>query len=512
MKKVFLLACILLIGSSSYAQTWVNDALTLFKKNQAVVLTVNMRTFGAIDKDKNGIIQKKKGDAIGNFDNALSRLDEISALGVNTLHLLPINPVGTKRAKGTAGSVFAVKDLTAINPDLGDSTSTSILFLQSKEFVEACHKRNIRVLVELPAYGAYDLYLKKPRWFLKDKGKNSIIIPQHKDLRIFNAGTKSTLNMDVYNQYEKYIDLLLSLNVDGVVAQDPYLKPVKFWKKLITYTKSQNQSFVFVAEMKKNQKRPVGVNVPFTKLSKLMNAGFDVYLGGYNSISEWKTPEDVYKVFKSNKRYANKFSSHKSVLADFAMYTDVAPIMVEDIYLSKMIIWLSATLPVNSIYTDGFQTGDDYSFDWANLKAFDSKTDDKNYYSERGKLDLYNYSRRPQGQYPELFDELKMANKFKLQMSVDMPNAEFVMLKTNYPDVFCYAMTDKTTNRTVFVVGSFDLENIKNVEIKVSDLNKKAVVKNIRNYAEPQIHRGRINTLLAPADVQVFEIENFAIK
>ena len=89
MKKVFLLACILLIGSSSYAQTWVNDALTLFNKNQAVVLTINMRTFGAVDKDRNGIIQKKKGEVSGNFDNAISRLDEISALGVNTLHLLP---------------------------------------------------------------------------------------------------------------------------------------------------------------------------------------------------------------------------------------------------------------------------------------------------------------------------------------------------------------------------------------------------------------------------------------
>ena len=186
--------------------------------------------------------------------------------------------------------------------------------------------------------------------------------------------------------------------------------------------------------------------------------------------------------------------------------------MVEDIYLSKMIIWLSSTLPVNAMYTDGFQTGDDYSFDWANLKALGSTTDDTKYYLERGKLDIYNFSRRPKGPYPELIDELKMANKFKLQMSADMPNAEFVMLNTNYPDVFCYAMTDRITNHTVFVVGSFDMENIKNVEIKVSGLNKKMTVKNVRNYAEPQIHRGKINTLLAPADIQVFEIDKFAIK
>ena len=512
MKKVFLLACILLIGSSSYAQTWVNDALTLFNKNQAVVLTINMRTFGAVDKDRNGIIQKKKGEVSGNFDNAISRLDEISALGVNTLHLLPINPVGKRRAKGTAGSLFAVKDLTAIDSNLGNPNSNSILLLQVKDFVEACHKRNIRVLVEMPAYGAYDLYLKKPRLFLKDKTRQSIVIPMQKDLRIFNAGTGATLNMDVYNLYEKYVDLLLSIDVDGVVVQDPYLKPAKFWKKLISYTKSQNQNFVFVAEMNKSQKRPKDVKVPYIGLRRIMNTGFDVYLGDFDNIVDWKFPEDVYKSVRNNQKFQNKFANKKAVLADFNLYSNVAPIMVEDIYLSKMIIWLSSTLPVNAMYTDGFQTGDDYSFDWANLKALDSTTDDTKYYLERGKLDIYNFSRRPKGPYPELIDELKMANKFKLQMSADMPNAEFVMLNTNYPDVFCYAMTDRITNHTVFVVGSFDMENIKNVAIKVSGLNKKMIVKNVRNYAEPQIHRGKINTLLAPADIQVFEIDKFAIK
>lgn len=512
MKKVLLLLAIILIGSSSSAQTWVNDARTLFNQNQAVVLTVNMRTFGAIDKNNDGIIQKKKGEVSGNFDNAISRLDEISALGVNTLHLLPINPVGTRRAKGTAGSLFAVKDLTAIDPNLGSSNSNSLLFLQAKSFVEACHKRNIRVLVELPAYGSYDLYLKKPRLFLKDKNRNSIVLPEHKDLRIFNAGTGATLNTEVYNLYEKYIDLLLSMNVDGVVAQDPYLKPVKFWEKLISYTKKQNQNFIFVAEMTQTQKRPKNVKVPYVKLKKLMNVGFDVCLGGFGDIKNWKSPEDIQKNITRNEKFLKKYDGKKSALADFAMYYDVAPIMVEDLYLSKMIIWLSSTLPVNSIYTDGFQTGDDYDFDWANLKAFDSKTDDTKYYSERGKLDIYNYSRRPKGQYQELFEELKLANNFKSEMRLDMPNPKFVMLETNYPDVFAYAITDVTTNHTVFVVGSFDMENIKNVEIKVKGLNKKAIIENVRNYAEPQAHRGQINTLLAPVGIQVFEVENFALK
>ncbi len=512
MRKVLLLAIFLLIGTSSYAQTWVNDTKTLFDKNQAVVLTINVRTFAAVDNNRNGIIEPSKGEVKGNFVNAISRLDEISSLGINTLHLLPINTVGVKRAYGTAGSLFAVKNITEIDPMLKSSDSISGTNLEVKNFVDACHKRNIRVIVEMPAYGAYDLYIKKSRWFLKNNNRTSVLLPNQRDIRVFNAGTNSNLNKEVYDIYEKYIDMLLSLNVDGVVVQDPFLKPTKFWQNLISHANERNQQFVFIAEMKQSTKRLPAKGVPFVSLKKLLNVGFDAYLGDFNKFQSVKTGKDFNKNLTKSLKYSTKKENAKAVLADFAMYNDVAPILVEDIYLSKMIIWLSSTLPVNSIYTDGFQTGDDYSFDLANMKAPKSYTDDKFFFANRGKMDIYNFSRRPKGSYPELLSELKAGNKFKAYMANYMPYAELEILKTEYPDVFAYALTDKINKMTVFVLGSFDLENIKNVQIEIPKMTKKTVIENVHSYAIPQASRGKFNTLLAPADIQVFLVKDFALK
>ena len=63
-------------------------------------------SFNANDTNKNGIIDNDEKS--GNFINAIERLDEIKESGINTLHLLPITPVGKLKALGTAGSLYAI--------------------------------------------------------------------------------------------------------------------------------------------------------------------------------------------------------------------------------------------------------------------------------------------------------------------------------------------------------------------------------------------------------------------
>jgi len=508
-KKVVVVFILFLLGSVSYAQNWVNDARTLFQQNRAVVLTVNLRTFAAVDNDGNGIIQVDKGDVSGNFLNSVSRLDEIAKMGINTIHLLPINPVGAKKAYGTAGSLFAVKDLTSISSDFKSPDSSMIIELQAKSFVEACHSRNIRVLVELPAYASYDLYLKKPGLFLKDSARNSIVPFNSRDLRILNGGTSFNINSSVYDIYKKYIDLLLSLDVDGVVVQNPNTKPVKFWFNLISYARTQNNQFIFLAEMTPSGKHSVSRFLPFVTFSGLLNNGFDGFYAGFNKIQEWKFSKDLFKQLSLNNKYVSRYKDKKSVVGVFASYNDLSPILVNDAYLSKMIIWLNATLPVNSMFLDGFQFGDDYNFPWANLKAYDSRTDDDKYFVNRGKFDLYNFSRRPQGDYSDITKEFIQGNKFKSFMNDYLPNGVLIKLKTNHDSVFAYAISDKITKYTVFVVGNFDLENIYNVEISVPNINHKYSVNTVKSIAVPQVKRNRICTVIAPADIQVFLSKGF---
>ena len=512
MKKLICLITTFLIGSISYAQSWVNDAATLFKNNGAVILTINMRNFAAVDIDGNGIIQPKKGEIKGNFLNSIARLDELTRLGINTIHILPINPVGKRKAYGSAGNLFSVSDFTSLNPDFKSIESSLIIELQAKQFIDECHKRNIRVLVELPAYASYDLYLKKPGLFLKDSRRNSIMPYGQKDLRILNAGTNTKLNSAVYNMYEKYLDLLMSIGVDGVVVQDPYVKPAKFWANLISHAKTQNQEFIFIAEMSPSQKKNASKLVSTVGLKRLLRNGFDGFYGDFNNILDWHNASDLYNRIHKNNKYIGNSTNKKSVVGVFSSYKDLSPILVNDVYLSKMIIWLNSTLPVNSMYLDGFQYGDDYDFDWANLKSLDSVTDCDVYFTNRGKFDLYNYSRRPAGMFKEITTELIKANKFKLYLSEFVPNGTLYQLKTNFESVFAYAISDNLTNNSVFVIGNFDLDNIFNVEIEVPKINSKFAVNTIKSITVPQIKRNKIYTVIGPYDIQVFTVKGFSIK
>ena len=106
-----------------------------------------------------------------------------------------------------------------------------------------------------------------------------------------------------------------------------------------------------------------------------------------------------------------------------------------------MIAWLQATLPVNSYFVDGFQTGDSYQYQYANRKAENSSTDDDYYYVHKGKFDIFNMSRKPGARNEDLLEDFVTANRFKT-MAVDMmENGNFEVVKTTNPKIIAYSWT-----------------------------------------------------------------------
>src|SRR5580765_2715308 len=73
----------------------------------------------------------------GDFNGITNDLDRIRALGVDVLWLMPINPIGQVKRKGTVGSPYAVKDYYGINPDYGASADL-------KRLVAEAHKRGLK--------------------------------------------------------------------------------------------------------------------------------------------------------------------------------------------------------------------------------------------------------------------------------------------------------------------------------------------------------------------------------
>ena len=155
------------------------------------------------------IIQEEIGEVRGNFLNAIERLDELKSLGINTLHVLPITPTGKLKALGTAGSLYAAAGFDSLNTDLIDKNSKLSAEEQAKRFIDEAHKRNIRIIADVPACASYDLYLHRPDLFVSAQSGEPVIPSDWTDVRLCPSAQKTKLTRmftAYYKDFVKYTD------------------------------------------------------------------------------------------------------------------------------------------------------------------------------------------------------------------------------------------------------------------------------------------------------------------
>ncbi len=504
-KLLIILAAILSGITCVQANT---DLRTMFLNNNAVICGINIRSFNSQDTNGNGIIDKN--EVRGNFINAVDRLDEIKNEGINTLHILPITPTGKLKALGTAGSLYAISDFTSINEQLIDKNSDLSPIEQAKFFIEECHKRGIKVIVDMPSCGSYDLFLKKPELFIKDEKQLSVIPTDWTDVRLLNTGDNNKLNNDLLEMHKKFVDMVLYIGADGIRADVATIKPSRFWNELIKYTREKTPDFLYLAEASDSWRESPSEYAQYTPYDKLLEVGFDGYYGSFFNLKDWNKASDLYEHIKFNRKLLTSYSEGKSAILSFTTHDEVSPIILHGETFSKMICWLDGTLPFNPYIIDGFTTGDDYVYPLENSKAAETETDDDVYFMHRGKLDIFNFSRKPQGKYLHLAEEYKKAMEFRKQNSETITLGDFIPLKTNYPNIFAYARS--YAGKTIIVTGNLDYENMyQKVTVKVSGLKRKTKIDIIKGENPLKIRRNKLCTDLYPGEIQVLLINKFSI-
>ncbi len=496
MKKLLISLFLVFFGTAVYADGFINDLRKLFAGNGAVIYAVNMRTFGAVDADKNGIIDLGEAEESGNFLNAISRLDELKAQGVNTLHLLPVTPVGKTKALGTAGSLYAASAFNTLNPQLASDKTVLSVETQAKKFFDEAHARGFRIIVDLPSCGAYDLYLKRPELFVKDKSGQPVVPSDWTDVRLLNAGTEAVYNKDVYNLYKAFVDYMINLGADGIRADAASTKPASFWKDLIAYSHRRDPQFLWLAEASELWTKPVAQQAVFTPAGKLFDAGFDGYYGSFFTLKDWKTGKELTAAVARSKG--------RGVIGSFATHDEPSPIITGGERFSEMIIWLNATLPVNSYFVDGFSTGDTYVYSYANQKARKTFTDDQYYFVHRGKLDIFNFSRKPGGYNLQLQRQFEFANRFKSDIASVLASGQYTTLSAAAPSVFAYMLSHETMS--VVVYGNLDRKNPVETGIRVPKINQDSTVMPIKIIAVPIAGSGKLNVKLEPGEIQVLVV------
>ena len=265
-------------------KTYENNLRSMIQNNQTVMLAIVPRIFNAKDLDGDDRISVKNGEQVGTFLNAIDRLDELKNDGINTIHILPIHPTGKKNAMGTAGSLYSplkfIEDNgdLAIDPTLIDKNDPRTPKEQFKAFIDECHKRNMKVMLDLPSCASVELFENEPELMAFGRNGEDKTPQGWEDIRMFEPWADETnrdLNPALYEMHRQYVDACIDLGIDGIRADVARAKPTEFWDKLITYSHTKDPEFGWLAESYTYECASPMINMPFDRPDDLLRAGFD---------------------------------------------------------------------------------------------------------------------------------------------------------------------------------------------------------------------------------------------
>lgn len=491
-----------------------NDLRSLMTNNQAVILAMIPRIFNA--KDLNGDDKISGNEERGTFLNAIDRLDEVKAQGYNTLHVLPVHPPGKKHAMGTAGSIYSPKDMLEIDPALADPRDPRPAKEQFKTFIDECHKRGIRVMLDLPSCASFDMFEQKREWMAIERNGLAKTPQGWNDIRMFQPWEdegKRTLNPKLLDLHKKYIDMCIDLGIDGIRADVARAKPVEFWDVIIPYSRQRDPQFGWLAETYTHEDASPQANMPADRPEDSLRAGFDMYYGQYHIFHEWATASQLMDYVKQNLEMSYRLPKGKSLIGSFATHDDISPMFHGGADYCKMTSVLQATLPMMNPYiVDGFQSGDYYTRKYADQHSDETVTDCHEMTVHYGKLDLFNNSRKPGGEDPSIGEFTADCFKVKEKYADVINRGSFIELDkvgdTN-DQIITYARHYK--GKTLLVVANKNINRSVACKIKIPTLkSSQDLVNLVPSYGKESIIQAADNELrvdLGPARAHVFEID-----
>lgn len=491
-----------------------NDLRTLFKNNDAKILAMVPRTFNA--KDLNGNEYIDGNEQCGTFLNAIDRLDEVKADGFNTLHVLPISTPGKIKAMGTAGSVYAPKDMLEIDPNLIDKNDPRSDKEQFKAFVDECHKRGIRVMVDIPSCASYEMFLNMPELMAKEKDGLAKTPQGWNDIRMLEPWEdegKRTLNPKLLAYHKKLIDMLIDVGVDGVRVDVARTKPAEFWDVLIPYSHMRDPEFGWLAETYTYEDASPQANMPYDRPEDSLRAGFDLIYGQYHIFHEWPNATTFMDYVKEQLDMSYRLPKGKSLIGSFATHDDISPMFHGGRDYCNLTMGLQATLPMlNPYILDGYQSGDNYSYPYENKYNPVTQTDNHEMTVHTGRLDIFNLSRKPGGKEPEIGQFMRSAFKMRDKYNDVITKGTFIQLdKTNDKNDQIIAYARHLNGKTLLVVANKNVNRSVAAKIKVPTLKATQELNNLLpSYGKESILQARDNELnvdLGPARVHVFEID-----
>jgi glycosidase len=168
----------------------------------------------------------------GTFRALIPRLPDLKDLGVNTLWLMPIHPIGVEERKGVLGSPYAIRDYYDVNPAYGTKEDFQAL-------VDAVHAEGMYLILDFVAnHTAPDnaWVTEHPDWYTRgaDGGIITPVSPEGNptdwtdvaDLDYDNAA----LRAEMTNVMRYWVE---TFDIDGYRCDVAGWVPYDFWEEAI---------------------------------------------------------------------------------------------------------------------------------------------------------------------------------------------------------------------------------------------------------------------------------------
>ena len=501
-----------------------NNLRSMIQNNESVMLAIAPRTFTAVDLNGDEKITHALGEKHGTFLSAIERLDELKEDGINTIHLLPIHPPGKKKAMGTAGSIYSPAKIVtddghlALDPMLIDPNDSRTPDEQFKAFIDECHKRDIKVMIDLPSCASVDMFEAEPELMAFGRDGEEKTPQGWTDIRMFEPWadeTKRTLNPKLLEMHKQFVDACIDLGIDGIRADVARAKPTEFWDILIPYSRQKDPEFAWLGETYTYECASPQVNMPYDRPEDSLRAGFDEYYGQYHIFHEWNTAEEFTDYVKLNLNMSHRLPAGKSVIGSFMTHDDKSAMTHGGPNYCNMTTIIQSTIPMcNPYFVDGFQTGDYYDYPYTDTYSEETATDNHIMDNHKYQLDIFNLSRRPGGKYPDMERVMRETLKMRAEnkdLFSDRKSSFIVLDKEGDKKDQIIAYARHNNGRTALVIANKNPNRYLSGTIKVPGLKAIQKLENMApSYGEKsefQVAENELRVNLAPAGAYVFEID-----
>ena len=257
--------------------------------------------FGSIPENEDIVMYEVNLRAFssdGDIQGVINRLDEIKALGVNVIWLMPIHPIGETNS---VNSPYSIKDYKAVSSEYGTLEDLRTL-------TNEAHQKGMAVIMDWVAnHTAWDNdWIENKDWYSQD-GQGNIIHP---------AGTNwedvADLNYSNLNMRKAMIDAMtywiFEANIDGYRCDFADGVPFEFWQTALdTLSTIPDRQYVFLAEGQRLDHFQAGFN---------LNFGWSFYgqlksvFNGQNASNLFSTHNSDYSVIPSGKHLLRFTTNH----------------------------------------------------------------------------------------------------------------------------------------------------------------------------------------------------------